>query len=136
VPSEKTVDAVNLVTSDYLLRAPINDVGFAPKSFVDPRRCLSLFNHYCYIRFRRDALGGGDGTPIGKEGVTGGSWRAKFLDVPTDVGISHHYRKNCNVGSNKCQSFKAGRQFDESTTRFSEQLRQRVERVLREIAER
>ena len=32
-------------------RAPPSDYLFGAKSFVDPRRCLSVFNHYCYILF-------------------------------------------------------------------------------------
>ena len=138
-PSPETGSGFRLVTSSYRYRAAVSHLGHAPKSFVDPRRCLSLFNHYCYIRFRQDLIGndvlvGNDvGEAIGSEGVMGGPWSSRLVDVPTDFGVSHHYRNRCNAGTDTCKKYATERQLDRSTERFESQLRQRVEEVLKLI---
>ena len=44
-----------------------------PKSIINPRRCLCVHNHHCYHQFNM---------PRGEK------WT---LDVPTNMGLSHHY---------------------------------------------
>ncbi len=40
-----------LRTLRFRNRAPPSPYLYAPKSIVDPRRCFSVFNHYCWLRF-------------------------------------------------------------------------------------
>ena len=104
-----------LRTARYRRRAPISIFGFAPKSFVNPRRCLALFNHYCLLRFPAS----------GRD-----SWI--FLDVSSKVATSHHYRR-CTFGSKTCSGYFKEVTVDDTALRFVDTLRPRVEGVLRDL---
>lgn len=94
----------------YRKRNKPNGYMYAPKSFIDPRTCLSVFNHYCWIRFPNLP---GDFT----------------IDVPTDIAISHHFR-NCNHGNENCQKYRNDSFNDDIIVQYKEQLDKRVRKVL------
>lgn len=83
---------------------------FAPKSFIDPRKCLSVFNHYCWIRFPN--LSG----PF-------------TIDVPTNIAMSHHFRK-CNLGKKTCEKFWKDSFDDQIVLQYKTKLDKRVRKVL------
>lgn len=94
----------------YNLRAPPSNYLFAPKSMIDPRRCLSVFNHYCYIRF-----------PSTSKPFT--------IDVSVNLAMSHHYRK-CNIGKAACENLYKNSKTDNTILRFQNMIRQRVEAIV------
>ena len=83
---------------------------FAPKSFINPRECLSVFNHYCWIRF-----------PDASQQFT--------LDVDMSIATSRHFRR-CGFGANKCQQYNASAELDNSVLRFKAKLERRVTTAL------
>lgn len=94
----------------YNLKAPPSKYLFAPKSMIDPRRCLSVFNHYCYIKF-----------PVASKPFT--------IDVSTNLAMSHHYRK-CNLGRATCKDLFSKSKYDNTFLRFQHMIRQRVEAII------
>ena len=69
--------SINADQRTYIMRlrnreAPSKEM-YAAKSFINPQRCLSVFNHYCYIRF-----------PNANKKWT--------LKVDPSLALSHHYR--------------------------------------------
>ena len=72
------------------------------KSFVDPRRCVSVFNHFCYIRFPKSA-------------------QPFSVNVPTDLAVSHHYRYKCKT-SKECKRMLATLQTDDIMLRYKDYL--------------
>ncbi len=87
---------------------------YAPKSLVDPRRCFSVFNHYCWIRF--------PGTP-----------KNFTVDVPPGLALSHHYRR-CGFGEEKCKSLSTEQTLDPSILKYKTELQNRVSSVLRDLS--
>ena len=83
---------------------------YAGKSAVDPRRCLSVFNHYCYIRFPN----------------TPSRWT---IDVDPELARSHHYRK-CEFKSDTCRNYVSNKTLDDVMRRYEDELKQRVFSVL------
>ena len=106
-------EAPPLRSATYRQRATPNDYGVAPKSFVDPRHCLSVFNHYCWVPLR----------------TAMSSWR-RAVHVKASVALSHHYRK-CTFGVKKCAAYFQQRTVDDAALRFRDELKPRVTRVLR-----
>lgn len=94
-------------------RAPPSEFLFGAKSFVDPRRCLSVFNHYCWVKFP------GLGTPV---------------DVPYSLGLVHHYRYKCPLSTEECQSYDAKKVSDDTMLRFKSALDSRVSAALEAIS--
>ena len=101
----------HLNTLRYRTRLPPSPGTFAPKSFIDPRHCVSVFNHYCYIRFPNSP----------KEWTT---------FVSPDFGRSHHYKK-CNFDRKRCLAMSADRQKDDTMLRYKESILERTTKVLR-----
>ena len=99
-----------LRTMRYKDRIKPSGYLFAPKSFIDPRTCLSVFNHYCWKRF-----------PSSDKRWT--------IDVRTDIAMSHHYR-DCQFGKDKCDVLSKERQRDDTVMRYKNVLDSRVKTVL------
>ena len=98
----------------YRRRVRPSGRGFAPKSFVDPRQCLSVFNHFCYIRLPTSGPYAGQ----------------RYLDVSPQVAASHHYRR-CTFAGDRCPKLFKERTNDDVTLRFVAELKPRVDAVLR-----
>ena len=88
---------------------------FAPKSFIDPRRCESVFNHYCYIKF--------------KNSHTPKKWT---IDVNTDIAMSHHYRK-CSFKRDECDKMISEAEQDDVMLRFNSSLITRMSKVFKDL---
>ena len=86
---------------------------FAPKSFIDPRSCLSVFNHYCWKRF-----------PLPDKRWT--------IDVNTSLALSHHYR-SCSLGKSKCSSLEGERTQDDVLLRYKPVLDINVREALKNL---
>jgi hypothetical protein len=106
-------DTPYLKTSVYTKRAPENKFLFAPKSFVDPRQCLSVFNHFCYVRF-----------PNSPKQFT--------IDVDTKIALSHHYRK-CNFGKTECSKIIKSSTHDNVFDKFKPKLAARVANAFKKL---
>ncbi|ESN97999.1 hypothetical protein HELRODRAFT_177672 [Helobdella robusta] len=85
----------------------------APKSFSDPRRCLSVFNHYCYIHLPGDV--------------------GESFNVGNDVGMVHHYRTKCPRSDEDCEKFAPGKIYDSNIDRYFEVLKKNVKLVFDKI---
>ena len=94
-------------------RAPPSSYLYTPKSFIDPRTCLSVFNHYCWKRF-----------PLPSKRWT--------IDVSTSLALTHHYRK-CGFGRKKCETLAEQRVLDNATLPYKRQLDASVRAVLKEL---
>jgi hypothetical protein len=94
-------------------RSPPDKYLFGAKSFVDPRRCLSVFNHYCWIRFPSD----GDEISV---------------DVDPDIGLSHHYRARCPPAGT-CEQYNASKVLDDTMLKYGDELQRRVVNALTDI---
>ena len=98
----------HLSTLQYRIKVNVSGASFGVKSFVDPRRCLSLFNHYCYIRFRN------------KNPFT--------VDVSPKFATSHHY-KFCNFKNSECAKMMATNKTDDIMLRYRDYLLQQTSEV-------
>ena len=90
---------------------------FASKSMVDPRRCVSVFNHYCLHRFplldRRE------------------QWT---IDVNVTIGKSHHYREIYKKDrGKKCNDLRKTGFKDDVMLRYKSQIVPRYERHLQKL---
>lgn len=94
-------------------RAPPSGYLFTPKSFVDPRTCLSVFNHYCWKRFTMPTK----------------RWT---IDVNTSLALTHHYRK-CSFGKKKCKAFAEQRVLDNATLSYKRELDVNVRATLKNL---
>ena len=101
----------SLRSAIYRKRVEYSRKGFSPKSFVDPRQCLSVFNHYCYHRLVQ----------------TGPA----YLDVNSSIAACHHYRK-CKLANNGCRNIANESMIDDTAIRFKDRLQLAVEQVLRD----
>ena len=98
----------------HLAREAPSRFLYASKSFIDPRRCISVFNHYCYHRFpMRDK----------KEQWT--------IDVNSSIALSHHYRENYK--HKKCKDFEKEAVKDETMLKFKIKLDLNVKKQLRRL---
>jgi len=86
----------------------------ASKSFVDPRSCLSVFNHYCLRPLRQP------------------STTLVHMSVHTDIARSHHYRK-CGFNNRTCAEYVQQQVRDDVTLRFKRRLQPAVEAVLHQL---
>ena len=86
----------------------ITDKVWAPKSFVDPLRCQSVFNHFCYISLAK-------GSP---------------LYVNSSIAASHHYRM-CGFEEVECKDMYTTAEVDDTALRFKDRLQPKVEEVLK-----
>jgi hypothetical protein len=109
--------SAHLRTMRYRHRAPPSNFLFATKSFVDPAQCLALFNHYCLHR-----LPGADAHGLGIA-----------VDVPTDVGLSHHYRTACELDAGKCDECERLKVVDDVMLAYRETLETRFNQMMSEI---
>jgi hypothetical protein len=96
-------------------RARTEPSGFlyASKSFIDPKTCLSVFNHFCYRKFTTYK---GPST----------------LDVNTSIAMSHHYRR-CHFDDVKCNNMSQKILADDTILKFKPELNYRVQGVLKEL---
>lgn len=85
----------------------------APKSFVDPLQCLSVFNHFCLLPLK----------------VTPGP---SHLDVHPTVAVTHHYRR-CAFSRTACQEFYNSSYEDSTALRFKNDLEPRVKVTLEQL---
>ena len=108
-PPDKTKDK-NLFFLRYRYHAPPNRKMFTPKSFVDPRRCRSVFNHYCWISF-----------PYTKR---------PWIFVDPKFATVHHYKK-CDFGYKKCMAAFVNIQMDNSILKYAKSLPMNVQKVLK-----
>jgi len=86
----------------------------ASKSFVDPRSCLSVFNHYCLRPLRQP------------------STTLVHIHVNTDIARSHHYR-TCNFSNKSCAEYFAQETRDDIALRFKSRLQPAVKSVLHQL---
>ena len=101
--SADQTQANHLLTLRHRTKARPQPFHEIVKSFVDPRRCLSVFNHYCYIRF-----------PKSPEPFS--------VDVPTDLAASHHYRYQCPPRRKDCKTLLSTLQTDDVMLRYKDYL--------------
>ena len=97
------------------LRSKPSDYLYGTKSFVDPRRCLSVFNHYCWIRFPQDSP-----SPF-------------TLDVSQHLALSHHYRKHCGFSKEQCAALMQDSSFDDVMLSYSSKLLSSTRAVLQKL---
>ena len=86
----------------------------APKSFVDPRTCLAVFNHYCYVSL-----------------LPTNSSRHQ-VDVSPLLAAVHHYRL-CGFHPDVCRGLFNQTSFDDVMLTFQPRLRPAVDKVLSEL---
>ena len=89
----------------------------APKSFVDPRSCLSVFNHYCLRPLRQP------------------STTLVHIHVHADIARSHHYR-TCGFANRTCVDYAAQQTRDDVALRFKPRLQPAVEAALHRLGRR
>ena len=82
--------------------APPSKPLYASKSIINPRRCLSVFNHYCYHRFK---------IPKGEK------WT---ITVDAELARSHHYREK--YGKDKCDDLLKTVNDDRTIEKYTPQL--------------
>ena len=99
-----------LTTMRYRKRAKTSGYLFGPKSLINPLYCLSVFNHYCWVRFPGIAF--------------------FTVDVPTDLAMSHHY-KVCGFSKEKCASLVNESFQDDFMLQFKPQIDIRVRLALK-----
>ena len=110
----------DLLTVRKRRRSQPTDYLFGAKSFVDPRRCLSVFNHYCWVR------SAGLETGLPDLGVS--------IDVDVSVALSHHYRQQCPFNEAACRFYDRQSVIDDVMLKFREQLDRRVGQAIRDSA--
>lgn len=92
----------DLVTLSNTQRTEAMPHLFACRSFVDPRQCLSVGEHFCWLRFPNTT------TP----------WT---IDVDAKVAANHHY-KHCTFNSNKCKELFDTVQDDRTMLNFRKEI--------------
>ena len=98
----------------YLKREAPSRFLYAAKSIVDPRRCISVFNHYCFHRF-----------PMRQKHE---EWT---IDVSDKVALSHHYREKYN--GKKCKDLMKKAETDKTILRFEDRLNRNVRKQMRRL---
>ena len=106
-----------LTTQQYLRHIPPSEPGYSVKQIYNPRACVGIQNHYCWVLFDKN-------TPL-------------YLDVPQNVGMNQHYKKcHFDVFLNKpgtCKTLMTNSSVDLTMTRFRRELESRVRIVLKEL---
>ena len=87
----------------------------APKSFVDARTCLAVFNHYCLVSL-----------------LLSSSSRRR-LDVSPELARSHHYR-HCGFRRHVCLAYFNQTNNDDIMLAFKPQLQPAVDAVLNQLS--
>jgi len=108
---EDEVQPKALKTLRLRYRAQISDYLFGTKSFVDPRQCLSVFNHYCWIPFPDSDSPG--------------------VDVETSIALSHHYREICPFDKDQCDGYANVKVRDDIMLKYKDKLQDRVSELLK-----
>jgi len=81
---------------------------------MDPRTCLVVFNHYCYVSL-----------------LPQGSPR-RMYDVSPDLARSHHYRL-CGFSAAVCANYFRQTTLDNITLKFKPQLQPAVETAMAQL---
>lgn len=106
-----------LTSQRYLRHIPPSEEGYSVKSIYNPRACVGLQNHYCWVLFDENS-------PL-------------YLSVPQTVGMNHHYKKcHFDVYLRKpghCKKLMEESGVDFTMTRFRRELESRVRIVLKEL---
>ena len=84
-----------------------------PKSFIDPRRCKSLFDQYCFDRSNK------------KDFLT--------MSVNMSIALSHHYRSGCPFSRFRCDQYDRKKIQDNIMLKFKDVLLRRVSTALKAI---
>lgn len=94
-----------------------NGAMFAPKSILNPRRCKSAFNHYCFHRF-----------PMSRKE----KWT---IDVSPEFATSHHYRQLYpgKKGELKCLEVKKESVIDKRILKWQKTILERTTKVHKEL---
>ena len=103
---------LNLTAPRYLNRLPPSKIGYAPKTIHNPRKCISVQNHWCQIK-------------------TLEVFPPSSLKVPTQKALSHHY-KMCHFKGD-CEKMIATAQRDDIMTVYGEELSKRYEDTMRQL---
>ena len=109
--------ASRLQLARRLARAPTSKFLYSAKSFVNPRHCLSVFNHFCYIPFSANSTG---------------SKAPAIVDVHRSLAQVHHYRQ-CNRLKMDCNKLKEAPQRDDAVLKFERGLFERVHKAHSEM---
>jgi len=104
-----------LTSLRYRMHAPPSPFTVSPKAFVDPTRCLSLFNHYCLVQ-----LPGADSAEYDT-----------IVGVPQEIGLSHHYRAVCELEGTACDELAGQIVPNDVMLTYREKLLARVGLVLK-----
>ena len=83
----------------------------APKSFVDPRTCLAVYNHGCYVS------------------LVPRIWQ---MDVSPELARSHHYRL-CNFARRQCDKLFHQSTLDDVMLKFKPRLQPAVDVVMTQL---
>ncbi|ELU14601.1 hypothetical protein CAPTEDRAFT_211036 [Capitella teleta] len=100
----------DLVSMTHVNRLNPNKAGYAPKSIIDPRKCIIVQNHYCMTR----------------TSDVGPTWTSVASE---DEALLHHYKK-CHFGRPECEDLLQHPIYDNSTLRFKEKLLPLVKEAL------
>lgn len=101
-----------LLTSRNLHRTEPSRAGYAVKSIVNPRRCVSMQNHYCMIR-TADVM-------------------SYALQVSPEIALVHHY-KPCHFSKSECNNYLMHPVLDKSALRFLRSLNATIYKRLQEL---
>lgn len=99
-------------TAFHRLRSALKKEAVSPKSFVDPRFCLSVFNHYCLLQLKPGKL--------------------RSIDVHPSLAVTHHYRI-CGFSKPRCAEYYNASYRDDTGLRFKDRVLPRVKLALKEL---
>lgn len=102
-----------LRTTFHRTRSEVKKYAVSPKSFIDPRVCLSVFNHYCLLMIKPDG-------------------KSRYVDVHPSIAVTHHYRF-CGFPKAKCAEFYNSSYRDDTALRFKDRVLPRVTNTLKEL---
>ena len=102
-----------LQSLQYRKRVSLNLPLFGGKSFLDPRKCLSVFNHFCNIKIPQ----------------LGSNWT---VEVHPNIALTHHYKK-CNFEPETCERMVSAQEEDDTMLRFQRALRTLYQTQIKQI---
>ena len=101
-----------------------NHQAFKQKTFFNPRHCLSAFSHFCLKPLKEEI-----------------SWRQRFR--PEVSGAVHHYRAECESGTNQrlfnersCQNWERQKQLNTRMYFFCDLLSKKIQSVKQNLGMR
>ena len=102
----------------YTVREKPSNFLYASKSIIDPRQCISVFNHYCYIRFPMK-----------------GKNQRWTIDVKTSISTCHHYRQayQNRQGTKTCEEVKVNGTLDNTVLKWGIILRKNIQKTWKEL---